>query len=295
LVGYLELSKIKEVSLIILSHNGENVIEACLESVIQTDYEFLEIILVDNGSKDKTFEIASRYNNKIEIIKTNRNLSFAEANNLGMKKAKGDFLVLLNDDTVVTRNWIRSLINVFEHYPKVGIAGCKILYPDTDIIQHFGGYIKPNGITNHYGNGERDGENYNNIHHVTYVTGAAFAIRRSLIEAIGYLPEVYKPIYFEEVEYCFRAKKSGWEIVVSPDARIYHYESQKTGAKSFGFYFKYHKNRIKFVLRNFKLSEIFNASISEFFWIFKNLSIKHLSSLSLAYANNFFFAGYHKG
>lgn len=282
------MSDIKEVSVIILSHNGETVIENCLKSVISSDYDPFEIILLDNGSTDRTSVIASNFKDQIKIIKTDSNLSFAEANNIGLREAKGDVLILLNDDTVVTQDWIRKLVKTFEHNPKIGIAGCKILYPGTNIIQHFGGYIEPNGITNHYGNGEIDGEEFNKVRNVTYVTGAAFAIRRSLINQTGYLPEVYKPIYFEEVEYCVRAKRIGWDIVVSPDARIYHLESQKTVAKSLGFYLKYHKNRIMFVIRNFDIREILNAARVEFKWVLKNLSIKHIISLTLAYANIFF-------
>jgi len=278
-----------KVSVIILSHNGEKVIEGCLSSVISTDYEPLEIILVENGSTDKTYDIAEKYRDKIEIIRTSKNLSFSRANNLGLKRARGEILVLLNDDTVVTRGWIRAILDVFEHNPRVGIAGCKMLYPDSNIIQHYGGYVEPNGITNHYGKGEPDGKEFSALKSVDYVTGAAFALRRGIIDVLGYLPEVYKPIYFEEVEYCVRARKKGWDIVVVPDARVYHLESQQTVAKSFGFYYKYHKNRIRFVLRNVRLQEIMKGIAKEIAWVLGNLSFTQLSSLTLAYSNNFFF------
>ncbi|MBU1628188.1 glycosyltransferase family 2 protein [bacterium] len=286
------------VSVIILSHNGEKVLENCLRSVIETDYSPLEIILVDNFSKDSTPQIASRYKEKIKIIRTKENFSFAKANNLGIKCSTGKILVLLNDDTIVTKEWIRSLVEVFEKDKKIGIVGCKILFPDSDIIQHFGGYIMPNGITMHYGYGENDGKNYSEIKAVEYVTGAAFAFRRSLVDTLGNLPEAYKPIYFEEVEYCFRAKKQGFSVVVAPDAKVYHYESQKTIAKSFGFYYKYHKNRIRFVLRNFNYCKIITAFLSELPWLLKNFSIKQLTSLAFAYSNIFFlpviFTRHHK-
>jgi O-antigen biosynthesis protein len=283
-------SKYKEylVSVIILSHNGEKFIDNCIKSVIATKYKPMEIIVVDNFSNDQTPQIARGFENQIKIIRTDKNLSFAKANNIGIENSKGDVVVLLNDDTHVQSGWIKSMVDLFRKETTVGIIGCKILYPDSNVIQHFGGYVKPNGITMHYGYGCEDGDDYSMIKDVEYVTGAAFAIRRELIETIGYLPEVYKPIYFEEVEYCFSARKKGWRVVVDPNSIIYHHESQKTIAKSFGFFYKYHKNRIRFITRNFEFHEKMSALPDEFRWIMKNFSPKQLTSLFLAYVYNFF-------
>ena len=121
--------------------------------------------------------------------------------------------------------------------------GCKLLYPDSDIIQHAGGVIEPNALTKHLGYMEKDRGQCDQVLKCDYVTGAAFAIRRDVIEQIGMLDEKYFPILLEENDFCMRTKRAGFEIYYIPQSVVIHHESMTTEKLSPGFLYKYHKNR----------------------------------------------------
>ncbi|MCX7919852.1 MAG: glycosyltransferase family 2 protein [bacterium] len=249
------------VSIIIASYKGESVIAQCLTSLLESDYKNYQIIFVNNGCIDRTREIVAEQFPQVVIIDSPVNLGFAGGYNLGMKYAidKSEILILLNDDVTVTPLWLTEYVQCFQRDTLVGIVGCKMLYPDKKTVQHAGGIMYPNGRTWHRGNGELDNGQWDTTDEPDYVTGASFAIRRELIERLGYLDEDYKPGYFEETELCFRAKKLGYKVVYLPSAVAYHYESYSTGKASSDFFEKYHRNRIRFVLKNYSIYQLYWA------------------------------------
>lgn len=255
-----------KVSVIVLSLNGEKVIRACLDSLIQTDYPNMELIVVDNGSSDKTPLIAQEFS-QVRLISLPRNRGFAGGNNVGMSNATGDILILLNDDTTVHPDWVKALVTTMESDPHIGIAGCKLLYPDGKTIQHAGGLINEHGLSNHYGKNEIDNGQWDKLMDTAYVTGAAIAIRREVTQILGFLDEGFWPIYFEETDYCFRARKAGYRVVYVPGSVVIHHESQNTGMGSSGFFYKYHKNRMRFMMRNFTFEQLIHAIEPEYRWM----------------------------
>ncbi len=256
-----------KVSVIVISLNGEKVIGACLESLSKTEYSPLEILVVNNGSSDSTPQIVGEQYPTVRLINLPRNLGFAGGNNVGLRVVTGDILILLNDDTTVDPQWVSELVKVMKLNPSVGIAGCKLYYPDGKTLQHAGGYINSHGLSNHYGKGEIDQGQCNTLREVDYVTGAAFAIRKELTLKLGFLDTRYHPIYFEETDYCFRARKQGYRVVYVPKSIVCHYESQNTGLGSSGFFFKYHKNRVRFLIRNFTAEQLAQAIEPELKWL----------------------------
>jgi GT2 family glycosyltransferase len=256
-----------KVSVIVISLNGEKVIGACLESLLKTDYSPLELIVVNNGSTDSTPEIVKNRFPSVKLINLPYNHGFAGGNNVGLKAAEGEILILLNDDTTVEPQWVTELVIIMQLNPSVGIAGCKLYYPDGKTLQHAGGYINQHGLSNHYGKGEIDKGQCDTLREVDYVTGAAFAIRKELLHKLGYLDTRYHPIYFEETDYCFRARKLGYRVVYVPKSIVCHYESQNTGLGSASFFYKYHKNRIRFLLRNFSAEQLAQAIEPELKWL----------------------------
>lgn len=275
------------VSIIIASLNGAHVLPQCLRSVFQTTYPRYEVIVVDNGSTDQTQEVARSEFPQVLTIRSDYNRGFAGGNNLGLQAAHGDMLVLLNDDTEVEAGWLTALTQAAAQYANWGILGCKLLYPDKRTIQHAGGIIHPNGLTDHRGHGEEDHGQYNEITSQPYVTGAAFAIRRTLIDQLGYLDEGYYPIYFEEIDYCVRARRIGYECIYVPGAIVYHAESRTTHRWSSPFLYKYNKNRIRFCLKNFTVPELLRAAESEARWLIKHRPGNICIPLLRAYAANF--------
>lgn len=274
------------VSIIITSLNGAQVLPQCLRAVFQTTYPDYEVFVVDNGSTDQTQEVVRSAFPQVCIIRSDHNRGFAGGNNLGLKAARGDMLILLNDDTEVEANWLTALTQAAAQYPNWGILGCKLLYPDKRTIQHAGGIIHTNGLTDHRGYGEEDQGQYNDIEPQPYVTGAAFAIRRTLIDRLGYLDEGYYPIYFEEIDYCVRARRLGYASLYVPGAVVYHAESRTTHRWSPSFLYKYHKNRIRFCLKNFAWPELARAAKSEGRWLVKHRPRETFIPLLGAYAIN---------
>jgi GT2 family glycosyltransferase len=274
------------VSIVIVSLNGEKRLRGCLRSVFASRWAELEVIVVDNGSTDGTSEVVREGFPEAMLLRTERNRGFAGGNNVGLKRARGEWIILLNDDTEVEPGWIEALMEAARAYPKAGILGCKLLYPDRKTIQHCGGIVQANALTNHIGYGEEDRGQYDRIAEVSYVTGAAIAIRRDVIERIGYLDAGYFPIYFEEIDYCWRARRAGYACLFVPGAVVYHHESLTTKRLSSGFHYKYNKNRIRFVLKNYDRGELMNALRAEVKWLVRHRPYDLLLPLARAYGAN---------
>jgi hypothetical protein len=197
-------------SVIVLSLNGQEYIRGCLQSLSESELRSLEIIVVNNGSTDATQEIVANEFPNVRLVNLPKNMGFAGGINEGLKRARGDVLIPLNDDTICTPGVVGRLVETLDESSDIGIVGCKILYPDKKTLQHAGGWINPNGKTHHFGYREVDEGQYDQRRDVDYVTGCMFAIRRELLERIGMLDDRYFPIYYEEVEFAVRARKNGY-------------------------------------------------------------------------------------
>ena len=281
--------KLPFASIIVLNYNGKEYLENCFLSLQELDYpkDRFELIIVDNGSTDGSVDFVHHRFSNIKIIQNEKNLGFAGGNNEGIKKSRGDIFILLNNDTTVDKSCLRELIKIMSNDEKMKIGGCKILYPDKKTIQHAGGIILPNGLTNHYGNGEIDTGQYDEVKDVDYVTGAAIAIKRSLLDELGYLDHGYFPIYFEEVEYCYKARKLGYRVIYIPSSIVFHYESMTTKKFSYGFFYKYHKNRLRFILKNYTLLQLLKLFIPyEIKWIKDDRPVDQIKPLIKAYMVN---------
>lgn len=237
------------VSVIIPLWNGQKYIEACLSAILAQDYSSLEVIVVDNASEDGSADLVTEKFSTAKLIRNKRNLGFAGGCNTGLKIAEGDILVLLNQDTIVRPNWLRALSNALQDQ-KFGIAGCKIFYPDGETIQHAGAWIEwPVGEAHHYGQRERDTGEWDTPRMVEYVTGAAMAFRREVLETVGFLDEAFWPGYYEDIDFCFRVREAGYEIWYIPEATLTHVESASHKDQSLLWQF-YHRGRLHFLLKH---------------------------------------------
>lgn len=239
------------VSVVILNFNGEEFVPACLRSVIATRYEPLEILFVDNASADASVQLAQAFAPPVQIIKNAANYGFMKGSNQGILRARGEIIVLLNIDTEVEPDWVAELVKVLQLYPKVGIVGCKLLYPDRVHLQHAGSVLRDNGLPDHIGAGEEDRGQFDTLREVDYATGAALAIRRSLLDQVGNLDEGYSPLYYDDSDLAIMARKLGYQTVVNPAAVVVHHETHATPKKSFRFLYLFHRSRLRFVLKNY--------------------------------------------
>ncbi len=237
-----------KVSVIIPIWNGSEYLNACLDSLIAHDYPIFEIIAVDNASVDGSAELIARRYPQVRLIRNAVNLGFAGGCNAGLKAAHGDILVLLNQDTIVQPGWLQALVKALQK-TKIGVVGCKMLYPDGRTIQHAGGWIEwPLGLAHHYGQGEQDKGQWDESRPVDYVTGAAMAFRRDVLENVGYMDEGFWPAYYEDVDFCFRARQIGYEIWYIHESLLLHFENSSLKNTGELFYFS-EKNRLYFVLK----------------------------------------------
>jgi len=237
------------ISVIVLAWNGAAYIEDCLESLVAQDYPAFEVLVVDNGSTDDTPDIVTQRFPQVRLIRNHRNLGFAAGNNVGLAAAGGDLLVLLNVDTQVHAGWLAALADAFAD-PSVGIAGCKLLYPD-GTIQHAGGFVYgPRGEAEHLGRYAPDDGRFGELADVEFVTGAALAICRIALDQIGLLDEGFSPIYYEDIDWCYRVRAAGWRVVYVPQAVVTHYESTATPPETHERDFAVHQGCLRFLFKH---------------------------------------------
>lgn len=234
------------LSIIIVNWNTRNLLKKCLESIYQEtrglDYE---IFVVDNASQDKSAEMAKKeflanpeFSQRITLITNNKNLGFAKASNQAIKQCQGDFILLLNPDTIILDRAIEKCLDFFITNSKIGILGCKLLNPDKSwqpscrtfptlssqiiILLKLHHLFKNLKIMKKYLMLDMDP---NIPQEVDQVMGAFFLIRKELIQKIGLLDEKYW-IWFEEVDFCRRAMLANFKTYFWPGASIIHYKAQ---------------------------------------------------------------------
>jgi hypothetical protein len=245
---------LKKVSIITVNFNQPQVTKELLRSLAShTDYPHIEIIVIDNGSDfDHIRELSAEFPGPV-YIRSQKNLGFAGGNNLGIKKASGDYLFFVNNDTEFTKGLVEKLLTVMDNNPAVGIISPKIMYHAQPQILQYAGFTKINFFTCRnkcIGQFEPDKGQYDlPAHPTSYAHGAAMMVRRDAIEKAGLMPEPYF-LYYEEMDWCEKIKKAGYEIWVEPAAVIYHKESLSVGTNSPLKEYYMVRNRILFVRRN---------------------------------------------
>jgi len=206
------------VSVVIPVWNGASVIGGCLESLdAHSGPGLLEVIAVDNASSDGSAELIAARHPRVRLLRQPVNLGFAGGVNVGLAAAQGDPMVLLNQDCIAEPDWLTALIDALEAYPSYGLAGCTLLTPDGS-VDHAGARMsRPDAIGTHLTDiGDV------RVRRVEYATGAALAIRRSTWDAVGRFDEGFYPAYYEEVDYCLRARRLGLETAHVPGSRLKH-------------------------------------------------------------------------
>lgn len=241
-----------ELSIITVNFNGLNDTCALIDSIPFN--EDMEVIVVDNGSKENEASILQEHFPSIKAIRSDKNLGFAGGNNLGLKAAKGKYLYLINNDTVFKQFNPQLLIRRLEASPKIGVVCPKIRFAwDNNPIQ-FAGYtpLSPITIRNQaIGFGEEDKGQYDTPRQTPYAHGAAMMLKREIIDKVGLMPEFFF-LYYEELDWSMMITRAGYEIWYEPTCTIYHKESQSTGQNSPLRTYYITRNRLLLVKRNSK-------------------------------------------
>ena len=239
-----------EVSIITVNYNGLEDTCALIESIPFN--ENMEVIVVDNASKDQEADFIVQRYPQVKVIKSERNLGFAGGNNLGIQAAQGKYLFLVNNDTVFKDFNVRTLIDRMESSSKIGIICPKIRFAWSNNPIQFTGYTPLSKVTvrnRAIGFGEDDHGQYDTAHATPYAHGAAMLIRREAINKVGLMPECYF-LYYEELDWSMMFTRAGYQIWYEPACTIYHKESQSTGQNSPLRTYYLTRNRLLLVRRN---------------------------------------------
>lgn len=242
------------VSIITVNYNQSYITEQLLASIFTTNtYTAIEIIVVDNASKDNPIPAWKTKYPNITFIRSETNLGFAGGNNLGVKQAKGDYLFFVNNDTEFTDGLVQGLVTILDNNPKVGMVSPKIRYFDQPTVLQYVGFTAMNYYTMRnscIGQFEEDQGQYDHTTGPTgYIHGAAMMVRREAIEKAGLMAENFF-LYYEEMDWNDHIKRAGYQIWVEPKVLIYHKESVSVGRASGLKEYFMNRNRILFIRRN---------------------------------------------
>ena len=223
-------------SIIIPNWNGAKFLPDCLRSLRRQTFDDFETIVVDNGSEDESLEIVRKEFPEVRVLPLDRNYGFAAACNRGAEEARGDVLVLLNNDTEADPEWLEEIERTLQEHPEAGSIASKILLFDKrNVIHSTGDMMGRDGIPINRGVWEEDKGQYDLYQQVFSACGAAAAYRREMWEELGGFDEDLF-MYLEDVDLAWRAQLRGWKTVFAPRAKVYHRLSATGGGPVASFY-----------------------------------------------------------
>lgn len=236
--GYLEHGKLifpayfqepPLVSIVIPVYNQVHYTYACLMSILEhTQDVSYEVIIADDVSSDATREL-EKYTENVIISRNAINQGFLKNCNQAAKRARGRYIMFLNNDTQVTPRWLSSLVELISSDPSIGMVGSKLVYPDGR-LQEAGGIIWSDGSGWNYGRlDDPEKAEYNYVKDVDYISGAAILLSRQLWQQIGGFDERFAPAYCEDSDLAFEVRKAGYRVVYQPLSKVIHFEGISNG------------------------------------------------------------------
>ncbi len=240
-------------SLITVNYNGADLTLDLIKSLEKSPYTNFDLWVVDNGSKEKMPDFSKDFS-FVKVIYSQENLGFAGGNNLALKKAEGDFFIFINNDTEIDPQFLVELDNqiIQNNNNSFGIIACRLMwYDQKDLIQFAGHYglnpITARGFSRGYK--EKDNPKFHNIHKTHLAHGAAMLVTREAVLKVGLMPDIYF-LYYEELDFCEKIKRAGFDIIYNGKAVVYHKESMSVGKNSPLKIYYMTRNRLLFIRRN---------------------------------------------
>ncbi|OGQ99853.1 MAG: hypothetical protein A2284_16700 [Deltaproteobacteria bacterium RIFOXYA12_FULL_61_11] len=241
-----------DCSLIVVNHNGAEVLPRCLGSLVEQTHPCREILLIDNGSTDGSAEAAAAQFPEVKVLRFPSNRGYSRAVNIGIRCAKGKYLGLINNDASLEPHWLEVILGRFSREPETGLIASRILYATRpELINSAGDGVLASGYVYQRGNHCRDDEDYDQAREVLGACGAALAVRAHLFNDIGTFDETFG-MYLDDIDFSLRARLWGYRCIYEPRALVYHVGSHTTGS----FYnntnvFYIAKNNVNLIIKNF--------------------------------------------
>lgn len=254
------------VSVVILNFNGKEFLNKCLDSVSRSRYANLEVILVDNASTDGSLESVQRsfgqYRN-LKIITSRSNLGFAEGNNTGARAATGEYVLFLNNDTEVDREWLRELVTIVQSDKTVGAAQSKLLSFDRKTIDSAGDFLNCYGKGWMRGCKEEDKGQYERVDEIFSARGAAMIVKKQILRQVGY----FDPTFFmlcEDLDLGWRIRLNGYKVMFVPKSTVYHFGSgtrKNVQGSEEGYYYN-SRNSLIMLIKNYDMRNLLMGGIT---------------------------------
>ena len=264
-----------KVSVVIPNYNGERYLRACIDSLMGQDYLDFETIIIDNASTDSAYEWLQEYEDII-FKQLDQNYGFSRAVNEGIKMAKGEYVLLLNNDTIVEKDFIKELVNAIEKDTRIfAISSKMIAYQNHQVMDDAGDEYTALGWAYKLGDG-RGVEHYTKAYNVFSACAGAALYRKSIFGEIGLFDENFFA-YMEDVDVSYRARIYGYYNVYCPNAKVYHIGSATSGSK-------YNDFKVRLAARNnvyvpyknmpllqmiFNLPALFVGTLVKYIWFYK--------------------------
>src|SRR6056297_1527525 len=281
-----------DLSIIIVSYNTKVLTKQMLESIYQEknlDFDY-ETFVVDNHSQDGSIEMIQSSFPEVKLIVNKENFGFSKANNIAIKQAKGNFILLLNSDTFVNEFCLEKSLKYLQAHPKVGALGCKVMLPNGNLDHACKrGFPTPSAslyyllkLDKLFPNSKKFGAydltylSENETHEVDSLMGAFMIVRKETIAEVGLLDEEYF-MYGEDIDWCYRIKKKGWKIIYYPEACIIHYKGGSSKKKKVKLIYEFHNSMWLF----FKKHYLKDSNLLVVLLVFSGIFLKMTVSLFL--------------
>lgn len=254
------------IIIVVLNWNNPADTIECLQSLSKLTYSNHKTILVDNGSTDDSVARIKEAYPEMIIVENKENLGFSEGNNVGIRyalKAGAEYVLLLNNDTLVDPDLLNELLSAHQQFPKAGILGAKIYFADPpDLIWYAGAkWSCEEGVFRHLHIGEKDSDLPSNESTcpIDYACGCAMLIRREVFAKIGLLESKFF-LYYEDSDFCYKARRAGFGVIYVPKAKVWHKISASTGGNNYSaetesnrYTYYTTRNRLLWMERNLSL------------------------------------------
>ncbi len=217
------------VSIIIPVYNHWQYTHGCLKSILKnTVFRNFEIIIADDCSNDETGEMLKKVAG-VRVVRNERNLGFVLNCNMASRLARGKYLLFLNNDIFVSKDWLEPLVSLAESDEKIGIAGSKVVDKDGR-LQECGWIMQSDGWGFPVGRGDDPSQSkYCRAGEVDCISGCCFLVRRTVFEGVGRFDERFAPAYYEEFDLCFAVKDRGYKVMLEPASVVTHYDAASYG------------------------------------------------------------------
>ncbi len=246
-----------KVSVIVPNWNGIRFIGMCLDSLQRSDFDDVEVIVIDNGSVDGSRELIEEQYPWVRLIKMPRNMGFATACNAGIKASAAEYVCLLNNDIEVESTWLRELVEGMERHPECGMGTTKMMFlDDREVFYNTGDLFHAWSSGGGRGQGEKDVGQYDREDCVFGACAGAGIYRRELFESVGVFDEDFF-IFAEDVDLNMRCQLQGFRAVYLPQAKVYHIGTATVGLYSDRYVYLCKRNDVYVLIKNMSLKMYF--------------------------------------